>query len=93
MFGILTSFLFLRFYLFIFRERERKGERKGEKQQCVVASYLPPTGDMAQNPGMCPDWELNWRPFGLQAGTQSTEPHQQGQILISFLLICREPGL
>ena len=25
---------------------------------------------------MCPDWELNQRPFVLQAYTQSTEPHQ-----------------
>ena len=35
--------------------------------------------------GICPatqacalDWELNQRPFGLQASTQSTEPHQPG---------------
>ena len=26
-----------------------------------------------------PDWELNQQPFGLQAGTQSTEPHVSGQ--------------
>ena len=39
-----------------------------------------PTGDLACNPGLCPDWELNWRPFGLQAGTQSTEPHPPGLI-------------
>ena len=32
--------------------------------------------DLAHNPVMCLDWELNWRPFGLQAGTQSTEPNQ-----------------
>ena len=44
----------LRFYLFIFRER---GRGKGEKHQCVVASPAPPTGDLAHNPGMCPDWE------------------------------------
>ena len=30
------------------------------------------------NPGMCPDWESNWRPFGVQAGAQSTKPHQPG---------------
>ena len=40
---------------------------------------MPPTGDLAQNPGMCPDQELNWQPFGSQADTQSTEPHQPGQ--------------
>ena len=64
------------FYLFIFRGRER--EKEGEKHQCVVASHTPPTGDLDLNPGMCPDWELNWQPFGSQAGTQSTEAHQPG---------------
>ena len=65
---------FLRFYLFL-----EKGEGKeGEKCQCVVASRAPPTGDLAHNPGMCPDWESNRRPFGLEAGTQSTESHQPG---------------
>ena len=77
------SFSFKRFYLFIFRERGRGAEREGEKHQCVVASPMTPTGGLTHNPGMCPDWELNWRPFGLQAGTQSTEPHQPG--LISYL--------
>ena len=46
-------------YSFIFRERGREGERVGEKLQCVVASHAPPTGDLACNPGKCPDWELN----------------------------------
>ena len=27
---------------------------------------MAPTGDPACNPGMCPDWESNWRPFILQ---------------------------
>ena len=48
------SFFFKRFYLFIFRERGREGEKEGEKHQCVVASHVPPTGDLAHNPGMCP---------------------------------------
>ena len=34
--------------------------------------------DLARNPGMCPDWELNQQPFGSQARVQSTEPHQPG---------------
>ena len=48
-----------RFYLFIFRQRRREGEREGEKHQCVVASHTPLTGNLACNPGMCPDWVLN----------------------------------
>ena len=39
--------VFLIFYLFIYIERGREGEREGEKHQCVVASLLPPTGDLA----------------------------------------------
>ena len=46
-----------------------EGEREGEKCQGVVTSYVPPTGDLACNPGMCPDWESNQRLFGLQAST------------------------
>ena len=52
--------------LFIFREWGRDGDREGEKCQCVVASHVAPTGDLARNPGMCPDWELNWQPFDSQ---------------------------
>ena len=50
----------------LFLERGREGEREGEKHQGVVASHVAPTGDLACNPGMCPDWESNRRPFGLQ---------------------------
>ena len=28
----------------------------GEKHQ-TVASHTPPSGDLAHNPGVCPDWE------------------------------------
>ena len=39
------SFLFYkRFYLFIFREKGREGEREEQKHQCVVASYTPSWG-------------------------------------------------
>ena len=61
-------------------EKER-GERNidvRKKHQFVVASHTLPTVDLAHNPGMHPDWESNWWPFGLQAGAQSTESHQPG---------------
>ena len=73
-------FLFLK-TLVIFREKGMEGE----KHQCVVASHAPtPLGSLAHNPGKCPDWELNQQPFGSQASTQSTEPHQIG-LLLDFL--------
>ena len=76
---LLFIFYFLKI-LFIFRERAREGESKGEKHWSS-ASHMPPTGDLACNPGMCPDQESNPRPFGLQVGTQSIEPQQPGLIL------------
>ena len=45
-------FFFKRFYLFIFRQRGREGERG--KRQCVVATRTPPAGDLALNPGIVP---------------------------------------
>ena len=46
-------------FIYLLLERVRDGEREGEKHQCVVASCAPPAGDLAVNPGMCPDWESN----------------------------------
>ena len=68
--------------LFNFRQRERKGEKEGEKHWCVVTSRMPPSRDLANNPCKCPGWELNQRPFGSKAGTQSAEPHQPGLYFI-----------
>ena len=62
-----------------------EGERKGEKCPCVVASLLPPIGDLGHNPGTCPYWELNQGPLDLQASTESTERHQPGLICITFI--------
>ena len=75
-----THYFFLRFCLF----SEKGREKEGKKHQCVVASHAPPMGDLACNPGMCPNRELNQRAFGWQAGAQSTEPYQAG-LYPSFL--------
>ena len=63
---IRVSLFFKIFYLFIFRERAREGEREGEKHQHEVASHVVPSGDLAHNPGTCPDWESNQQPFSPQ---------------------------
>ena len=81
--------IFFKDFFITFRERRREGERE-ERNINVreihwsVVSHTPPTGDLAQNPGLCPDWESNQQPFGLQAGAQSTEPHQPGQHVIKI---------
>ena len=75
---------FFKKILFIYFKREEKEKRGREKHQCVVASCTTPTGDPACNPGMCPDWESNWLPFGLCTGAQSTEPYQPGCGLTIF---------
>ena len=55
----------------------------------MVASYGPPIRggrDLAHNPGMYPDWGLNWQPFGWQAGVQSTPARDKGSDLTCLLL-------
>ena len=91
--AILFYFIFKYFiYLFLERRkgrnrRRREGEKEGEKHPCVVASHAPHPGDLACNPGLCPDYESNHQPFGSQAGTQFTEPHQPG---CNFKIAIRE---
>ena len=81
-----NAHFFKRFLKFIFRERGKEREREGEKnididvreKRQLATSHMPPTRDLSCNPSICPDWESNWWPFGLQVGTQHTEPHQPG---------------
>ena len=74
---------------FIYRQMGREGEREGEKHQCVVASLAPPTGDLAHNSGMCPDWELNWPPLGSQPVLNPLSHTSQGQSIPLFITFHR----
>ena len=82
-FSFFPFFFFWRFYLFL-KRGEGRGERGEVKHQCVVASHVAPTGDLAHDPGMCPDWESNQWHFRLQARIQSTELHQPGPHCFHF---------
>ena len=62
--------------LYLFRERGEGREEEERNINVWLPLACPLTGDPAQNLSMCPDWESNQQPFGLQAGTQSTEPQQ-----------------
>ena len=74
---VYVTYVYLLMLCMIMEGREKERERN-------INVWLPLAGDLVCNPGMCPDWELNQRPFGLQASTQSTEPPQPGQILLYF---------
>ena len=69
-------YLLLKIFSTYFLGRGREGG--GEKHQCVVASPMPPTRDLAHNSGMCPDWELNQRLFDWPAGAQPLSHTSQG---------------
>ena len=79
-----VSLSFFKDFIYLFLERGREGEKEGKEHQCVVAPHVPPTRDLAHNLGMHLDWELNPGPFGSQASTQSTEPHQPGPMFLSL---------
>ena len=71
-------------FIYLLLERGDRREKGRETSMCKihrsVASRMPPT----HNPGMCPDWKSNQQTWGLQAGTQSTEPQQPGQKAMIF---------
>ena len=75
--------VFFKYFIYLFfRERGREGERKAEKHQCVVASHVASTEDLAHNPGMCPDREWNWQPFGSQPALNPLSYTSQGSRLV-----------
>ena len=76
-------------FIYLFLERGEGREKEREKYQCVVASHVAPTGDLACNPGMCPDWESNWQPFGLQPTLNPLSYASQGflALLINYLIL------
>ena len=45
---------------------------------------MAPSGDLAHNPGMCPDWESNWVPFGLQPALNPLSYTTQGSNLFKW---------
>ena len=75
---------FLKYFIYLLLEKERQGRKRGTETSTCGCLSRAPTGDLARNPGMRPDWESNQQPFDSKAGDQSTEPHQPGQKLNKF---------
>ena len=77
------------FIYLLFLERGEGKKKERERNISVWLPLTPPAGDLAHNPGMCPDRESNQSTFSLQVGTQSIEPHQPGQLLILNFMLWR----
>ena len=79
------SFIHSFIHPFIYRQKWRR-EEEMERNFNVKEKHpsMPLThaliGDWTCNPGMCPDRELNWKPFPLQDDTQPTEPLWSGNL-------------
>ena len=69
--AISSSFLLKIFYLFIFREKRREGEKEGEKHWAVASSTRP-------------EWELNQPPFTLRKDTPTNWATPVRAILPTF---------
>ena len=54
--------------MYLFLESGEGKEKERERNINVLLPLArPSTGDLAHNPGMCPDWELNQQPFDSQS--------------------------
>ena len=58
------------------KEKERERNIDVREKHPLVAFCMPPTGDLAHNPGLGTNWGLNRYPLWDDALT--TEPHQPG---------------
>ena len=74
-FPILNILFYFKDFIYLLLEKGREKEK--ERNITVWLPIMHPQRG-ARTPGMCPDWESKQQPFGLQAGAQSTEPHQPG---------------
>ena len=77
----LYLFIYSFIHLLIFREGKGGRKRGRGTSMCGCLLCTPLTRDLACNPGMCPDQELNQQPFALQSDAQSIEPQQPGLML------------
>ena len=73
------QFFFKKYFIYLFLDRGEEREKERERHKNMWLPLTCPTlGNLARNPGMCPDWESNQQLFGSQAGTQPPSNTSQG---------------
>ena len=81
--AVLFFFLFMILFIYF---RQGKGWREREKHQCVVASHAPLAGDLARNPGVCPDWEWNGDPLVRRPTLNPLSHSSHGSTVLLFTM-------
>ena len=80
-----VSFLFKRFYLYIFRERGREGERHRCVREISVGCLLyTPNWGLVCHPGMCPNEESNQQLCSLQDEDQHAATPVRARVVFIF---------
>ena len=74
----LFFFFFFLDFTYLFLEKGEEREKEKERNINVWLPFICPSiGDLALNPGMCPDWESNQRPFSSQSVLNPLSPTSQ----------------
>ena len=85
-FGLNFWLWFFKKYLFIYLLFGVEGREKEKERNITV--WLPlhthPTGNLAHNPGMCPDWESNQPLFGSQPALNPLSYISRGSVHFIF---------
>ena len=86
-------------YILILERAERVVERERERETLVwersiywLSPIHAPTRDQTGNPGMCPHWELDPKPFGARMMLHPTEPPTRAFMCIFKMECCCEVG-
>ena len=72
-----VTLFFFKDFIYLFSQKGREEERKRNINVWLPLTH-PLLGTLASNPGMCPDWESNWQPFGLQPALNPLSYTSQG---------------
>ena len=83
---LIFSFFFLKDFIYLFLEGGERREKERERNISVRLRLMCPIpGNLASNPGMCPDWESTQWPFGSQPTLNPLTYTSQGYFFFFFI--------